>query len=50
MLQARAVGELTATFFQHLPFETDELPMRPLDLLEAAAPLFKPDPALGEPA
>ena len=40
VLQARAVATLTASFFQHLPFDPHELRMLPLDLVRAAAPLF----------
>jgi hypothetical protein len=41
VLQAREVASLTADFFQHLPYDPDDLRMLPLDLVKAAAPLFR---------
>jgi hypothetical protein len=43
VLQAREVAALTADFFQHLPYDPDDLRMLPLDLVKAAARLFRPD-------
>jgi hypothetical protein len=45
LLQAHAIAALTRDYFQHLPFEPDELRMLPLDLLQKAAPMFQPDPS-----
>jgi hypothetical protein len=44
LLQAHAVAALTRDYFQHLPFEPDELRMLPLDLLQKAAQMFQPGP------
>lgn len=42
--QARAVAQVTARYFPHLPYEAGELRMLPKPVFQAAAPLFREKP------